>query len=372
MKKLSLSLLLCALIMGLGGCGNDKDDGNDINVTCVDCNTLTLEQIQEKLESATVKIEASKANSKITLRSGFLIDSIGHIVTNTGAVAGASEIRVQVKGENRLITAKMVAYAECANLVVLQLNSDTNAEYLNWYKQDISRGMSIASAGFSNDIKDENGESIYTYMDGSINTTPEKKPTPWAYIETFNHSAKLVGGSLGGPIIELTTGKVVGINYAIVSNKERQIAISAKAAQTYVNKMLKGENINSIGIQPNSSTYSISKESAGVRVMEVVSGMQASKIGIKKGDMITSLGGTFLRYSQSMDSKQRERLKTLDRYCSILESQNPNNPNDIEDKGAVISIEIERFAQGKKNICKGEINGESLTLKSDSSQPCPE
>ena len=372
MIRVNLSLLLGSLLVVFVGCGGDDDKtGADISetgcATGVDCppEPPTLEQIKEKLENATVEIKTSKIGTSSGWGSGFLIDDVGHIVTNNHVAVGASELRVSIEGEDRLINAKPIAYAECADLAVLQLTEDTNAPYLEWYGKDVTSGMAIASAGFPSDVLNNSGEPIYTYTDGVVNTKSYFKGTAWAYTKAFNHSAKIAPGNSGGPLIELSTGKVVGINYAGNSKNDRQSAISAKTAQTYIDKMLQGENINSIGISPevvffNGNAY-------GVKVEAVTAGGKASKIGIKRGDTIDRLGGSKLW--KALADEYDPRITTLEKYCSILKSQNPNGN---EGTGAVISIEISRTIQDALIMCKGEINGESLTLNSDSSQPCPE
>ena len=369
MRKLGLSSLIGLVLIGLAGCkstaptkvtptGEEKKCGDTTN-PCPPTpkNPPAKEQILDKLKSATLKIEVTKSN----LRgggTGFLIDD-KHVVTNNHVASGASMIKVNIEDENREIIATPVAYAECADLAILELQEDTNIDHLQWYEHDIKSGDEMAVAGYPGNERDGNRNRMYVYKNGTVSTTVSELHFPWSSVKAFSHSAKISGGNSGGPAIEMKTGKVIGINFAGNSDNDQNYAISGKMAQDYVNRMIKGENIHSIGIYPKTDVFL--NTSLGVKVQEVTAGGKASDIGIIKKDLIVELGNSSLQGTNS-------NVYTLEKYCNILKTFNPNhpkNPND-NDIGGIVPIKIVRWAKDQqyryRSECEGEINGKSLTL----------
>ncbi len=371
MKKLNLSLVLSALLVGFIGCGG----GTTTKVVEVPVTPLTplsptvvkptLQEIQAKVRVATVRIRVSGADNQTWWGSGFLIDNDGHIVTNNHVAVGASELRVSIDGEDRLISARPIAYAECSDLAVIKLTSNVTNQPLSWYGGDVTTGMQIAGAGFPWTITDDMGTPVYTYLNGIVNTGSRQNSTSWASTEAFNHSMDTAGGNSGGPVVELDTGKIVGVHYAGWNAADRHYAISGILAQTYVERMIKGENIHAIGVAPEVS-FGANGRSIGIFVNAVTPGMLASNIGLKAGDQIYELGGSRLWDDGTLNEEEVRRVGTLEKYCSILKTFDPN-------QGSVVSIELARIAlDGQRYSCIGEINGDSLTLWNNSAVRCPD
>ncbi len=381
MRNLSLSLLSCTLLVAFIGCGEnpvsnmdkiteEKIGTSDIGPTP---RTTISEPLYQKLRAATVQIKTKGAEGS-GWGTGFFIDTEGHIVTNNHVAVGASELRIAIKGEERLINAESIGYAECADLAVIKLTSSTklpsatnNAKYLDWYDDYVTPTLVVGVAGFPGDVLDDRSGAVFAYNEGVVSTETRQMSTPWASTEAFDHSAFTSSGNSGGPVVEVATGKVVGVHYAgSINSPNRKYAISGMEARSLVNRMINGENIYSIGISPEVYVNN-SKQSLGVRVKNVAPGKHADRIGIKTNDFIIGLGG------DSLTQDSEGRVSTLEKYCSVLRTHNPNNPNDVEDRGAIISIEIQRFTQDNKWVtCVGEINGDSLTLADDSSSQCPD
>jgi len=142
-------------------------------------------------------------------------------------------------------------------------------------------------------------------------------------------------------------------------------AISGTLAQTYVDRMIKGENIHAIGVAPRVD-FGANGRSIGIFVDEVTAGMLASNIGIKAGDQIYELGGSRLWDDGTLNEEGVRRVETLEKYCSILKTFNPK-------QGSIIRIELMRSAlNGQRVSYIGEINGDSLTLSNNRTIRCPD
>ena len=367
----------------LVGCGGGSDGDSD---------TLTTDEIAKLVKKSTVKIRAagsltlpgSEYGSFKTAAnwtgSGFFIDSSGYIVTNNHVATGAGELKVEVDGTTLAYNASVISLAECADLAVLKLASGSNFPVLDWFDGESEVNLKVAAAGFPGDVIDSSkGQSQYTYTEGIINTAVRLNDTSWASVEAFNHSADIFGGNSGGPLVELTTGKVIGVNYA--GGGQRQLAISGVISEDLTNRMKNGENIHSIGVSgevvflfenaqqqqflaiQQQLPSGVSAQPIGIWVKGVQAASKASSIGIKPGDIIREVAGVQLYLTGTESQEQISAKNTMGQYCSVLRSNNPNDPSDPNDKGKAFDIEILRLSSGK--TCVGEINGKKLGLKDD-------
>jgi len=387
MKKLTAypfpSVLITCSISLLVGCGGGSDGDSD---------TLTTDEIAKLVKKSTVKIRAagsltlpgSEYGSFKTAAnwtgSGFFIDSSGYIVTNNHVATGAGELKVEVDGTTLAYNASVISLAECADLAVLKLASGSNFPVLDWFDGESEVNLKVAAAGFPGDVIDSSkGQSQYTYTEGIINTAVRLNDTSWASVEAFNHSADIFGGNSGGPLVELTTGKVIGVNYA--GGGQRQLAISGVISEDLTNRMKNGENIHSIGVSgevvflfenaqqqqflaiQQQLPSGVSAQPIGIWVKGVQAASKASSIGIKPGDIIREVAGVQLYLTGTESQEQISAKNTMGQYCSVLRSNNPNDPSDPNDKGKAFDIEILRLSSGK--TCVGEINGKKLGLKDD-------
>jgi len=356
--------------MSFIGCGSPsgfkstvivKVDGNeskDTNIKIDNNTSKKVDTLYQKLRASTVQIKTEGAEGT-GWGTGFFIDTKGHIVTNNHVVVGANELRIAIKGEERLINAESIGYAECADLAVIKLTSPTNnAKYLNWHDDYITPKLNVVVSGFTQSVLDSENRPVFTYNEGIVDTQIHQISTPWISTEFFKYSAFTASGSSGAPVVEVETGKVVGVHYSgSRSSSSDKYAISGMEARNLVNRMINGENIHSIGISPEVYIDSSGKN-WGVRVKDIVPDRQADRIGIKIDDFIIKLAGS------SLTEGVKNGTSTLENYCSILKTYNPNNPDDVDDVGSKLSIEVLRTLNKSWIICGGEINGnKSLELK---------
>lgn len=377
------TIILINGILLLSACGGGSEGGND---------ELTNDEIAALVKKSTVKIKAagsltlpgSEYGSYKTAAnwtgSGFFIDSAGYVITNNHVATGAGELKVEVDGAALSYNASVVSLAECADLAVLKLSSGSGFPVLKWFDGAPEVNLKVAAAGFPGDVIDSSkGESQYTYTQGIINTAVRMNDTAWASVEAFNHSADIFGGNSGGPLVELTNGTVIGVNYA--GGGQRQLAISGIVAEDLTTRMKNGENIHSIGISgevvflfenaqkqqflaiQQQLPQGVSAQPIGIWVKGVQAASKASTIGIKPGDIIREVAGVQLYLTGTETQEQVAAKNTMGQYCSVLRSNNPNSATDPDDKGKAFAIEILRLSSGK--TCVGEINGEKLGLKDD-------
>jgi S1-C subfamily serine protease len=265
--------------------------------------------------------------------SGFIIDPSGIAVTNNHVVTGAALVKVWIDGEKEPRNAKVLGYSECNDLAVIKIDG-SNFSYLNWYDDDVSTGLEIYLAGFPL------GEPEFSLTKGIISKERTTGNTSWTAVTggVLAHDATSNPGNSGGPLVD-NKGRVVGINFAGHPDTNQYFAISAATAKPIVNKLIGGENFESIGI--NGTIVSSDDNSiSGVWVSSVASGSAADKAGLKPGDIILQVEGLVVGKDGTMND-----------YCSVIRTHDANT---------TLSIKVLRWET--KEVLEGQLNGRPLKV----------
>jgi len=262
--------------------------------------------------------------------SGFIIDPSGIAVTNNHVVTGAALLKVWIGGEDEVYNAKVLGVSECSDLAVIDIEGE-GFPYLEWYDGEISTGLEIYVAGFPL------GDPEYTLLQGIVSKERASGETTWASVDyVIEHTALTNPGNSGGPVVT-ADGKVVGIHYAGVSETEQHYAISRDEAQSVIDTMSGGENVDTIGVN-GTAVMSEDGSLSGIWVASVESGSPADKAGIQGGDIISSLEGLVLATDGTMAD-----------YCDILRSHKPDD---------TLSLGVYRYAS--EEYLEGQLNGRAL------------
>lgn len=265
--------------------------------------------------------------------SGFIISSDGLAVTNNHVVTGAALVKVYVNGETEPRNAKIIAYSECNDLALIDIEGD-GYPYLDWYDGEVSTGMEVYLAGYPL------GEPEFSLTKGIISKETAPGNTSWTSISggVLGHDATGNPGNSGGPLVT-SEGKVVGVHFASRSDANQYFAIKASTAKAVVEKLKQSDNFESIGI--NGSTVSNEDGSiVGVWAASVASGSPADKAGIKAGDIINQMEGLVVATDGTMKD-----------YCDIIRTHQEDSP---------LSITVLRYPTGE--ILEGQLNGRELEV----------
>jgi serine protease Do len=226
--------------------------------------------------------------------SGWVIDSNGLIVTNNHVVEGATKITVTLE-DGRNFSADTVRTDSTSDLAVVKINAQnlpalkigdsTKSRVGDWViaignslGEGISATKGIVSAkGVS--VAADNGETLYDLIQTDAAINP---------------------GNSGGPLVNLS-GEVIGINsikVVQVGVEGMGYAISSQTAIPIINELISNGYVTRpwLGVQLYEvDAYAISqldlKVDKGVLITTIVNGGPASKAGLKKYDVITSLDG---------------------------------------------------------------------------------
>jgi S1-C subfamily serine protease len=262
--------------------------------------------------------------------SGFIIDPSGIAVTNNHVVTGSALLKVWVNGVQH--NAQILGVSECSDLAVIKVEGGPYP-YLNWYEDGVKTGLEVYAAGFPL------GEPQYSLTKGIISKEKADGQTSWASLDyVLGHDATINPGNSGGPLIT-GDGQVVGINYSTLKSANQYFAIDAKTAQPVVEQLMKGKDIDAIGIN-GTAVRSDDGKLSGIWVASVKSGSPADKSGVKPGDILYQMENLVLATDGTMKD-----------YCDIIRTHKPND---------TLSLKIIRFAAGE--LLEGQLNGRELSV----------
>ncbi|MCS6844435.1 MAG: trypsin-like peptidase domain-containing protein [Caldilineales bacterium] len=291
----------------------------------------------DEVERAVVQIEAQgtfvdpvgQVTSGAGRGSGFIIDPSGIAVTNNHVVAGAALLRVFVPGESRPRNARILGTSECSDLAVIDIDGD-GYPFLQWFEGRARPGLDVYAAGFPL------GEPEFTLTRGIVSKERAAGETNWASLdEVIEHDATINPGNSGGPLVT-ADGQVVGVNYRSRPDSEQYYAIGVNVARPIIERLRRGENYESIGINPEAVV--LESGLTGIWAASVVSGSPADKAGIQAGDILINLEGLDLATDGTMAD-----------YCDILRTRGTD---------VTLAVRVVRFAT--QEVWAGQINGRPL------------
>ena len=263
--------------------------------------------------------------------SGFIIDPSGIAVTNNHVVTGAAFLQVLVDGEDAPRNAKILGVSECSDLAVIDIDG-AGFPYLEWDDDEMTTGTEVYAAGFPL------GDPEFTLTQGIISKETANGETKWSSVDSvIEHTAQVLPGNSGGPLVG-ADGRVVGVNYWAWVDLDIYHAIGRDEAANVLDDLIAGVDVNSIGV--NGFAFA-DEDMSGIWVSAVESGSPVANLGIKGGDIVTTLEGLAL----STDG-------TMADYCDILRSHDADDP---------LAVEVLRFET--EEVLEGVLNGdEELAL----------
>ncbi len=312
-KIIQIIVLVIAVMAGVLGTlyFQDKDEvqtTSSKNVTITEEGSIS--EAVDKIYNSVVVVESITNEQTSGSGSGFVYkkdNKYGYILTNYHVVSGASSLKV-VTMDNNEVDATYLGGDSYTDIAVLRIDAD--------------KVLEVASLGDSS--KSKIGDTVFTvgtpvgttYM-GTVTkgilsgvnreVTLSDSDTGSSYmIEVLQTDASINPGNSGGPLVNIN-GEVIGITSSKLVNDEIEgmgFAIPIELASSEVDKLEKGENIERpyIGVSlydvSNSNYFSRYKFdidsdiTSGVVIASVEEKGDASKAGLKAGDVILSVDGT--------------------------------------------------------------------------------
>ncbi|WP_258068590.1 S1C family serine protease [Arthrobacter sp. N199823] len=368
MGMFTTGVLAAALVGGLVGGGslfllNQQGGNSSVGATSQSAplvvnNTNSVNQVTAaaaKAMPSVVTISATSGSSGGT-GSGIILDTEGHILTNTHVVTldgAAAHAAIQVQtSDNKVYDATIVGTDPLSDLAVIKIDApnlvpadlgesskinvgDTviaigsplglNATVTEGIVSTLNRTIQVASSAVpetpSDSAPDQNdgGGFQFSPPGGGSDTTAATGTVNLNVIQT---DAAINPGNSGGALVN-AQGQIIGVNVAIASTGSSSSSSSQsgnigvgfsipmdhakRVAQDIIKTGTATHGQLGVTVGSTSSTVSNSSFSSGATVAEVTSGSAAAKAGLKKGDVITKLGNRTISDPSELTAAVREQ-----------------------------------------------------------------
>lgn len=181
----------------------------------------TLQQIIHEAQKNVVKISVETPVST-RVGSGFLYNNRGDIITNAHVIEDASVVEVTLS-TTETYPAAIVGMSKEKDIAVIRVPQLINQRPMSIdTTQSIDIGTDILALG--SPLGYQNSVSV-----GIISGTNRSFDIDgYSYEEVYQISSNITHGNSGGPLIDQTTGKVIGINSAGISDTDIGFSIPIK------------------------------------------------------------------------------------------------------------------------------------------------
>jgi S1-C subfamily serine protease len=249
----------------------------------------------------TRQIEYDQFNQPASTRglgSGFLLDRVGHVLTNHHVVEGAEEIKVALT-DGRVFRATVVGADRFNDLAVLKIDGKDLPVLRLGASAKLAVGETVVAIG--SPLWIEGGPTVTVGVVSALGRTMEQPGLPMLH-NLIQTDAAINPGNSGGPLLNLR-GEVVGINTALIASAHGiGFAISTSTIKPIVATLLaQGRVVRaSLGIVAVSVTPQVAYANElpmerGALVIRAEAGGAGEAAGLQAGDVITAIAGKPVR-----------------------------------------------------------------------------
>ncbi|QBP41885.1 trypsin-like peptidase domain-containing protein [Paenisporosarcina antarctica] len=166
----------------------------------------------EKEKTQIIKESQSRVYTIFTesgLGSGFLFENKGTVVTNAHVVAGYTEVIVRnVLGKKT--TGRVIGISDKYDIALIQVDDYAGQTSLETEANVTEIGSEVIALGSPQGLENSASIGYLTGLDRSFESG-------FQYDNVYQVDAQISPGSSGGPLLDAKTGKVIGINSAILT-----------------------------------------------------------------------------------------------------------------------------------------------------------
>jgi S1-C subfamily serine protease len=244
--------------------------------------------------------------------SGFIIDSNGIILTNAHVVSGADTVTVTLK-DGRKFKGKVRGIDEPSDLAVVKIDGKNLPVAPLGNSSDVEVGDWVIAVG--NPLGLDN--TITLGIVSTLNRSSAQVGIPDKRLDFIQTDAAINPGNSGGPLVS-DRGEVIGINTAIRPDAQGiGFAIPIDTAKAIKDTLTKGEKVQHpyIGIRMLTLTPDLADQLKadpngpitvpaidGVLVVQVISNSPAASAGLRRGDVITQIGGRTIATAEQLQN----------------------------------------------------------------------
>jgi serine protease DegS len=220
-----------------------------------------------------------------SLGSGVIVDRTGHIITNHHVIGGADEIRVQL-ADGRIATPMIVGTDPETDIAVLRIEIDKPPVMVMGRSDDLRAGDVVLAIGNPFGLSQ-------TVTQGIVSATGRGQLGVTQFEDFIQTDAAINFGNSGGALIN-TDGELIGINTAVLAQTLGTEGIGFAIPVNMVRGVM--EEIVSHGrVRRGALGVSVlsdpNRRSNPPIIDRVAPDGPAAKAGLRRGDLITHVGG---------------------------------------------------------------------------------
>ncbi|WP_215753551.1 S1C family serine protease [Acetobacter sp. P5B1] len=224
--------------------------------------------------------------------SGFILDPSGVIVTNGHVVEDADKITVAL-ATGKEYNARLIGIDDLTDIAVIKIDSPTPLPFVEWGDSRLVQvGDWIMAAGNPFGLGSSVTAGIVSARGRDIGTGP--------FDDFLQLDAPINPGNSGGPTFNLA-GQVIALNTAIVSPTGGSVglgfSIPSEIVMPVVSALQREGRIDRGWL---GATLEDITTHNGTRVAEVDRNGPAAQGGLKRGDIITAMGGEHMDTARTM------------------------------------------------------------------------
>ncbi len=324
-----------------------------------DVNTITGAAVTASPSVVTIAVSGGSASGS---GSGIILDTDGHILTNTHVVTlggQVSEPTVEVKlNDGRVFSATVVGTDPLSDLAIIKIDAPDltaatlgNSDELNvgdtaiaigaplglsgtvtdGIVSTLNRTISVASSAVpeeqSDSTESDDGEG-FNFLPPGGSSGQQSAAQGSIYLNVIQTDAAINQGNSGGALVD-TDGKIIGVNVAIASagsgESTGNIGVGFSIPINYAERIAKeiiadGEATHGfLGVSVTSASSDGSQGdstfSSGALVQSVEPGSPAEGASLEVGDVITKVGTFSISDPQSLTAAVR--MQTVGRQVPV-------------------------------------------------------
>jgi putative serine protease PepD len=237
--------------------------------------------------------------------SGFVIDTKGDIVTNEHVVDGANSITVRFQ-DGSTAKATLVGSDKSTDIAVIKVNvAASKLHPLSLGNSaSVQPGQSVVAIGSPFGLPESMTSGIVSAVNRTITA-----PNNFSIAGAIQTDAAINHGNSGGPLIDVATNTVIGVNAQIESDSNDNagvgFAVPVNAAKSVASTLIAGGTVKHsyLGV-----TVGDAANSAGARIGCVVNSGPADSAGLQAGDVITAVDGQAISGADALTANLSSRL----------------------------------------------------------------
>ncbi|MFF0343739.1 S1C family serine protease [Kribbella sp. NPDC004875] len=257
--------------------------------------TGSVSAVAATLLPSVVQLKVQGSDNSDATGSGFVIDNVGHILTNNHVVAAAAKggsIQV-VTNNNKTATARLVGRSPAYDLAVVQVVG-LDAPSVQFGRSDAAVvGQDVVAIGSPLGLAGTVTSGIISAKNRPVTTGDDTGQTS-SFISALQTDAAINPGNSGGPLVDMNA-RVIGVNSAIATVRGSEDGQSGSIGLGFAIPIDQARRTAQQLIATGKASYPVIGASVdmtfegGGRVSSVTANSPSARAGLRVGDVITAV-----------------------------------------------------------------------------------